>query len=109
MADYTVKITTQAKLQMSEIVDYIRFSLNAPIAAIRFVEEIEKSVASLSAMPKRVALTEEEPWRSYGIHKMPAKNFIVYFWVDDENYEVHIIAVVYGKRDQLEQLNQMDI
>lgn len=42
MADYTVKITTQAKLQVSEIVDYIRFSLNAPIAAIRFVEEIEK-------------------------------------------------------------------
>ena len=59
---------------------------------------------SLARMPKRVALTEEEPWRSYGVHKMAVKNFLVYFWIDDKRNEVHVIAVIYGRRDQLEAL-----
>lgn len=52
---------------------------------------------------------EEEPWRGYGVHKMPVKNFLVYFWVNEELKEVHITAVIYGRRDQFEQLKQMDI
>lgn len=55
-------------------------------------------------MPKRVALISEEPWHSHGIHKMPVKNFNIYFTVNDKLKEVIIIAVIYGKRDQLEQL-----
>ena len=79
------------------------------VVAERLLQDLQKSILSLNTMPKRVALVEEEPWRSYGIHKMPVKNFLVYFWINEEMKEVHITAVIYGKRDQLEQLKQMDI
>ena len=104
---YKVKITEQASSQMLEIFSYISDTLKEPIAAERLLDDLQKSIFSLETMPKRVALTDEEPWRSYGIHKMPVKNFLVYFWVNDEQKEVHITAVIYGKINQLEQLKQM--
>jgi toxin ParE1/3/4 len=70
--------------------------------------EIESSISSLSQFPQRVALTEEEPWRSTGIHKMPVKNFLAYFWIDEENSKVQVTAIIYGRRDQIKQLSQMD-
>lgn len=111
MADkmYIVKITVQAEEQLQEIKKYITSELKAPKADLCLLDKIELSISSLSQFPQRVALTEEEPWRSYGIHKMPAKNFLIYFWIDEENSKVQVTAVIYGKRDQLKQLSQMDI
>ena len=109
MDEYKVKITPQASAQMLEIFNYISGTLKEPVTAERLLDELQKSILSLNTMPKRVALTDEEPWRSYGIHKMPVKNFLVYFWVNEEQKEVHVTAVIYGRRDQIEQLKQMNI
>ena len=38
---------------------------------------------------------------------MRVKNYYVYFWIDEENYEVQIIAVIYVARDQMTQLNRL--
>ena len=109
MDEYKVKITPQAKEHMLEIFSYIGTTLKVPVAAERLLDELQRSILSLNIMPKRVPLVEDEPWRGYGIHKMPVKNFFVYFWVNDKQKEVHIIAVIYSRRDQLEQLRQLDI
>lgn len=58
---------------------------------------------------QRVALIAEEPWHTKGIHRLPVKNFLVYFWVDEDNMKVQITAVIYGKRDQIRQLSQIDM
>ena len=52
--------------------------------AIRMLDTLEKEILSLSTLPNRVALTEEEPWHSAGIRKLPVKNYLVYFWVNEE-------------------------
>jgi len=111
MADntYTVKITTQAEEQLQEIVDYVASELKAPKAALRLLNEMERSISSLSQFPQRVALTEEEPWRTCGVRKMPVKNFLIYFWIDEENSKVQVTAVIYGKSDQLKQLSRMEM
>lgn len=105
--DYIVKITMQAQEQMQEIAHYIADSLQAPETALRMLDTLEKEITSLSRFPNRIALTEEEPWRSYGIHKMPVKNYLIYFWIDEIAHKVQVTAVVYGKRDQMQQLSQM--
>ena len=103
MDEYKVRITPQASEQMFEIFSYIKNSLNEPVVAEKLLDNLQKSIFSLDTMPKRVALIDEEPWRSQGVHKMPVKNFIVYFWINEELKEVHIITVIYGRRNQLEQ------
>ena len=104
---YAVKITEQARSQIQEILHYITTDLQAPDAALHLIDALEKSIASLSLFPCRIALTDEEPWHSCGIHRMPVKNFLVYFWVDENAAKVQVTAILYERCDQLQQLALM--
>lgn len=106
---YNVKITSQAENQIQEIIHYITYELKAHEAALHLLDVLEDSFTSLTHFPQRVALIDEEPWHTRGIHRLPVKNFLVYFWIDEANIKVQIIAVIYEKRDQLRQLSQMDM
>jgi len=88
---------------------YIVHELKAPDAALHLLDVLEESFSSLSHFPQRVILVDEEPWHSKGIHRLPVKNFLVYFWIDEDNLRVQITAVIYAKRDQLHQLSQMNM
>lgn len=104
--EYTVRVTPYALYQIEEISNYIRRTLQSPENAVRWLERMERELASLSSMPARIPLTEEEPWRSRGIHKMTVRNHYVYFWIDS-NFQVWVTAVVYARRSQREQLERM--
>ena len=107
--EYEVKITQYALRQMQEIVRYISATLQSPENAVRWLNVMQKELASLSTMPARIPLTEEEPWHSQGVHKMVVKNFLAYFWIDKRKMCVWITAVVYGGQDQRTQLEQMSL
>lgn len=107
--EYEVKITSYALQQMQEIVHHISATLQSPENATRWLDTIKEELASLSFMPARIPLTEEEPWHSQGIHKMVVKNFLVYFWIDTDNLRIWVTAVVYGRRNQRQQLEQMSL
>ena len=104
---YTVKITTQAQEQLQEIVNYISCTLQAPGTAKEMLDTLEKEILSLDQLPNRVPLTEEEPWHSQGIHKLSIKNYLVYFWIDEEEKKVQILGVVYARADQRHQLSNL--
>ena len=106
---YEVKVTRQALEQMRAILHYISYDLMAPQAADNLLDDLKSSILKLSVLPKRYPLIEEEPWKSEGIRKSVVKNFLVYYWVDDENNKVQVTAVIYSKRDQIKQLRKMDM
>ena len=60
-------------------------------------------------MPNCISLINEEPWHRYGIRKMIAKNFYIYFRIDESNHKVYILNIIYTKQDQLKRLNEMNI
>lgn len=107
--DYKINITSQAEEQIQEIATYISHELKAPESALHLLNTLEDSFTSLANFPQRIALVDEEPWRTHGLHHFPVKNFIVYFWIDEANKIVQITAVIYSKRDQLQQLSQMNL
>ena len=88
---------------------YITHELKAPEAALHLLNTLENSFASLEHFPQRVALTNQEPWHTKGIHCLPVKNFFVYFWIDEKDMKVQITAGIYAKRNQIYQLSQMDM
>lgn len=106
---YTVKIAHSAEEQLREITDYIRFTLQAPDTAMKMLDILAEEIFSLNQFPNRVLLTDEEPWRSQGIRKLLVKNFLVYFWVDEEAKKVQVIGIVYARRDQRHQLSNLDM
>lgn len=106
---YSVKITTQAGAQMEELAHYITWELKSVDTALHLLSDLEDAISSLSQFPQRIALTEEEPWHSYGVHKMPVENFLIYFWIDEEHHNVQITSVIYAKRERVRQLAKMNL
>ena len=107
--EYEVRITLQAQAHLREIRDYIAQKLLAPEAAKNTVQRLGTVTASLSQMPNRVPLIEEEPWRSEGVRVRAVRNFLIYFWVNEAEKTVQIIAVIYARRDQTSVLSQLDL
>ena len=107
MEQYRVRMTDHAIGQMEETVRYISKVLQAPETALRWTNRLEAEMAALSSMPARYPLTPEEPWHSEGIRRMPVDNFLVYYWINEEQKTVWITAVIYGRRNQIGQLRRM--
>ena len=105
--EYSVKLTPHAIVQIQETIAYISKVLLVPETARAWSDYLQKEIAGLSTMPARFSSLDEEPWRSRGYRKMPVKNFIVYYYADDETKTVWVTAVVYGRRDQLNVLKDM--
>lgn len=106
---YTVKLTRQAEEQLREIVDYIRFTLQAPSTASKMLDTLAEEIYSLDQFPYRAPLIEEEPWHSQGVHRITVKNFLIYFWVDEAQKNVQVTGIIYGRRDQRHQLSNLDM
>jgi len=106
---YTIRITRQAREHLRGIKKYIEEELLAPVAAQNTLTVLKKEIRSLSEMPERIKLTDEEPWRSEGIHRMCVRNYYIYFWIDEDNLRVQITSVIYVARDQAAQLELMEM
>ncbi len=104
---YNVKMTKYATEQLKSTVMYISKTLLVPDTARAWVNKLKAEISKLSELPNRFMLVDEEPWCSQGVHKMFVGNFIVYFWIDESKKDVWVIAVVYGKSDQLSALRDM--
>ena len=50
---------------------------------------------------------DEQPWGKLGFRKIRVKNYYIYFWVNEDRKEVQILAVIYVRRDQAKQLEQL--
>lgn len=107
MNEYSVNITAQAKEHLLGIGKYIAWELKAPKTAEALIDLIEENILALNILPNRYPLTEEEPWHTEGVHRMPVKNFLVYYVVLDEAQRVEVIAVIYGRRDQRQALTDL--
>ena len=81
----------------------------APDAADNLLDKMKAEITKLSNFPKKHALIDEGPWRTEGVRKIVVKNFLIYYWVDDENNRVQVTAVIYSRRDQIGQLSNMDM
>ena len=106
---YDVKLTSQAIGQIEETVQYISKILLAPETARKWADTLQCEIGKLDSMPSRYPLTEEEPWHTRGIRKIPVQNFLVYYLVDEEKKTVWVTAVIYGRRDQIAALLDMSL
>ena len=102
-----IKVTRQAKEHLALIREYIATELKEPIIAKRILELLKSELMSLQTMPYRVKCIDEQPWGELGFRKIRVNNYYVYFCVDESRKEVQILAVIYVRRDQAKQLEQL--
>lgn len=107
MENYQVIVTPDAENDLVELRDYISDVLLVPETARSYIRTLREAIGKLSYLAPSFAPIEDEPWHKKGIRKTTAKNFIIYYRLDEETKRVYILNVIYAKRDQLRMLKRM--
>ncbi|MCC8356669.1 MAG: type II toxin-antitoxin system RelE/ParE family toxin [Oscillospiraceae bacterium] len=107
--EYTVKMTSYAIEQLQDAVAYISRVFLSPDVACAWADKIADELETLSSLPLRYSLLEDEPWHSEGVRRMVIQNFIAYYWIDEAAMTVWVTGIIYGRRDQLAALQAMPL
>ena len=108
MEEYEIILTPDALEDLTELRDYIANVLLSPNAAFDYLHSVRKTIASLSQLPARYRLLDEEPWHSRGVRRIIAKNYYVYYSIDQAAKKVYVMNVIYSRRDQLHALSEKE-
>jgi toxin ParE1/3/4 len=84
---------------MRGILRYITETLKEPVIAQRIYSSIKKQIMALDQMPLRFPFVRDELFAARGLRKMPVENYFVFYVVDESLKEVHILRVLYNRRD----------
>lgn len=103
---YDILYSEQSRTDLIEIYEYIAFQLMEPQIAANIYQSITSSIRLLERLPLRNALIDHEPWHSKGLRKMPVKNYLVFYTVDDAKNMIQIIRILYGARNIEKQLSE---
>lgn len=95
---YEVTITNGAASDLRAIYRYIAYSLKEQTIAKKWLASIKKEIGSLSHMPQRIKLMDDEPWRSRGFRKLIVGNYVVIFIIKEPSL-VDVLWVCYGGMD----------
>ncbi|MBR4425470.1 MAG: type II toxin-antitoxin system RelE/ParE family toxin [Oscillospiraceae bacterium] len=106
MDSYEIVMTPDAIDDLTELRNYIADVLLAPTAALNTVRAIRKEIADLSVFPAANRTMDEEPWHSRGLRRVQAKNFFIYYRIDEAGKRVYILNIIYARRDQLNALSE---
>ena len=107
MTKYDIEVTAFAEASIRGIAFYIKNKLKAPQAARNTVKKIFDAIFGLDTFPNKVKLTEDEPWRTEGIHQLVIGNYYVYFWINENEHKVIVTDVIYARRDQMKAMADM--
>lgn len=99
MTEYSVHIGRLAERDIFEAVSYIKDILFQPESARRIYNSIKTQILSLSEMPQRFAVIAEEPYRSMGMRKTSAENYLIFYLVDEKKKTVSVVRVLYNRRE----------
>jgi len=104
---YDVKVTTLAKRNMRNIFYYIYSELKNESAAREIVQSISVAIKRLNVFPARYPLVEDVALSNKRLRKIVVKNYIIYFWIDENARTVKVVAVIYAKSNQVEKLKDV--
>ena len=97
---YDVIVEPSAKEDIRSIVTYIRTAFHYDLFAMELFEALHHAIFLLNRNPRRYRKYGEGSYAEREVHVMPVRNYNVYYAVDDNAEEVHVLRVIYSGRDQ---------
>lgn len=95
MGKYKIKIFSNAKRDLKDIVNYL--NTLSPQAAIKYYDLIVENIGSLAEMPERCSFVRDVALKAKGYRYLLIENYLVFFVVKADT--VQIRRIVYGKRN----------
>ena len=99
MKQYRIEIAQPAAEDLLDILDYISNTLKEPAAAQRIYTSIKTDILTLALMPERNRVVDDEPYAALGVRRLFAENYVVFYVVDKGRSSVHVLRVLYNRRE----------
>jgi toxin ParE1/3/4 len=80
-------------------INYITNTLNAPMAADKHLDELDKKCLKLEENPFIRPLVQNKFLASKGLRSIMVKNYRLIYKVDEENNTVYLYRFMYSRRD----------
>jgi plasmid stabilization system protein ParE len=96
---YSVYISEIAENDILTAAQYISNVLNAPIAANRLLDEIEEKERFMEYNPYIYPVVSDRILTKRGIRFVSAKNYLMFYIVNDNEQMAYVIRFLYGHRD----------
>lgn len=99
MTQYKIEIAQPAAQDLQDILDYISNTLKEPGTARRIYASIKAEILTLASMPERNRVVDDEPYAAMGVRRLFAENYVVFYVVDKGRSSVHVLRVLYNRRE----------
>ena len=94
---YKLRYLPLFEVDLTEIIDYIAFSLNNPIAADNLLDEIEEAILNRLNCPEAFEHYHSQHEREYPYYRIYVGNFVIFYVVIDNVMEVR--RILYEKQE----------
>ena len=99
MVKFNIIIETTAVSDLRGILRYITETLKEPVIAKRIYYSIKEQIMTLDKMPLRYPLVLDNSFAARCLRKMPVENYSVFYRADEVKKEVHVLRVLYNRRE----------
>ena len=96
---YRLEFLPSARQDLIDTVRYITEKLKNPDAADRIAEEIVAAAESLREFPYRNPVFRPMKPLEREVRSVPAGNYLLFYWVEEEEKRVTIARILYARRD----------
>ena len=96
---YKIIVTAPAQKDLQNAVSYISNELKNKQAASNLIDLVEETVKSLTDMPERYAIVDDEILSREGFRFIQIKNYLMFYVVRKETQTVVIQRFHYARRD----------
>ncbi|TEB04385.1 Plasmid stabilization system protein [Pelotomaculum schinkii] len=99
MTEYKVVIEFPAQRDLQGILRYITATLKEPVIARRIYISIKEQILTLSQMPLRHSVVQDQQYAAIGVRKLLVENYIAFYIVNEAKCEVHVLRILYNRRE----------
>ena len=99
MGKYVVKISETAEQDLENIISYLRYNLSGDIIADKYKLLFKQELKNLENIPGSMPVLDENLTGHKNIRKINVRNYIVFYIVDDKNYEAIVVRIGHAFMD----------
>jgi plasmid stabilization system protein ParE len=106
---YRLKISSLYKEDTASSYNYIKYKLEAPMAADNLRKEIKEKINRIKENPYIRPLVQDKYLASLGYRLINVKNYIIFYIIGEDDKHLKIIRFLYNKRNWINILKEKTI
>jgi plasmid stabilization system protein ParE len=103
---YTLKFSKLYDSDVDESYNYIKNTLEAPMAANNLIKGILEKLQKIKENPHRRPLVQDSYLASLGYRIINVKNYMIFYIIDDDKKQIKVVRFMYNKRDWVNLLKE---